>query len=99
MKYNQAIAAGIEQKLSPYEIARKLYLCYPTRVFVDLEELEFEILNDISLHFGIPFNHVQVVGSAKTGFSYFQNKAFVPGESDLDIALIDLNLFTQYCEE
>jgi hypothetical protein len=41
---------------------------------------------------------VQIIGSAKTGFSLISKKAFVAGASDLDIALVDRDLFTKYWE-
>jgi len=98
MKYHDALKNGIAQRRPPAELARKLFLSYPTSVFVDNEELQFEILNDVSNHFKIPYMNVQVVGSAKAGFSYFNNYDFKPGKSDLDLAIIDINLFTQYSE-
>lgn len=98
MKYHDALKKGIDEGTPPAEVARKLYLCYPTSVFVDQEDLQFEILDDVSNHFGIPFMNVQVVGSAKSGFSYFKNYEFKPGDSDLDLAIIDNGLFTKYSE-
>src|SRR5689334_7185986 len=98
MKYNDAIELGLSKKLTHSEIARKIYLCYPTNVFVNNEETAFEILDKISNHFYVPFTNIQVVGSSKTGFSYHQSKEFIPTESDLDIAIIDTSLFIKYTQ-
>ena len=98
MKYNAGIELGLRNGVPHEEIARKIFLCYPTNVFVDNEEVGFEILNQISIHFRVPFMSVQVVGSSKVGFSYHQDREFVPGESDLDIAIIDTSLFVKYSE-
>lgn len=98
MNHNEAIEIGLKTNSPQIDISRKIYLCYPTNVFKGKEELEFEILNAISSNFCVPFNSVQVAGSAKTGYSYHQQREFVAGESDLDVAIIDLCLFTKYCE-
>lgn len=98
MKHDDGIDLGIQQNLTHQEIARKIYLCYPTKVFIDREEDAFDILNRISNHFQVQFTNVQVVGSSKTGFSYHQSREFQPGESDLDIAIIDSSLFLKYTQ-
>ncbi len=56
------------------------------------------MINSICTYFKIPFKAIQVAGSSKTGFSYFKKKEFVPGNSDLDIAIIDSNLFFYYAQ-
>jgi len=98
MIHNDGIKAGIAQKLDYNSIARKIYLAYPTFAFIDLYELEFEILDAICAKFNLPINSIQVAGSSKTGYSYHQNRAYKKGESDLDIAIIDQQLFLYYCE-
>lgn len=85
-------------KLEPREIVRQIYISFPTYAFEDNRELEFEILNEISNFFRIPFHVIQVVGSAKTGTSYFKNREFIIGESDLDIAIISPELYLRYME-
>lgn len=82
------------------ELARKIYLSYPTFALIEYKEEQFEILNSISRHFKIPITSVQVSGSAKIGYSLTEKKdrEFIPGESDLDIAIIDANLYQKYVE-
>lgn len=95
----EAIELGLSASESHVEIARKLYLTYPTNVFVGNEEMQFDIFNKISQFFNIPITSVQVVGSAKTGHSFYKNQSFVKGISDLDIAIVDANLFVQYVDK
>ena len=98
MTHIESIEKGITDKLSHTEIIRKVYLTYPTCALIGDEERQFLILNEISSYFKIPINHVQVVGSAKTGKSFHQNAPFIPTESDLDIAIIDTELYKRYTE-
>lgn len=96
MLHKNGILSGINNK-KPYNIiARKIFLSYPTSVFIGNEDVEFDICNKISEHFKIPITSVQVSGSGKVGYSYFKCKWFEPGKSDLDIAIIDMNLFNKY---
>lgn len=99
MDYKEAIELGLAASASHVDIARKVYLTYPTSVFVGNEELQFEIFNKISQFFNIPITSVQVVGSAKTGHSYYKNQGFIKGVSDLDIAIVDSSLFVQYVDK
>lgn len=87
-------------KSKPEEIVRQVYISYPTYVFKEAEaaSMGYAISNEISNFFNISLSDVQIVGSAKTGKSYFKNKDFEPGESDLDIAIISSQLFLTYME-
>lgn len=98
MDYIRAIDDAVKNGVPHSEIARKIFLTYPTKAFVGQEEAQFEILNEIAVFFHIPITSVQVAGSAKTGRSFYQQRDFTPKFSDLDIAIIDLNLYTKYCE-
>lgn len=98
MDYSKAIELGLNARLSHNEIIRKIYLTYPTKVFIGAEEQQYELLNEISTFFKIPINAVQIAGSAKTGASYHQKTEFKEGVSDLDVAIIDHDLFISYME-
>ena len=41
---------------------------------------------------------IQIAGSAKTGRSFHKQRDFIPGDSDLDVAIIDASLFQNYME-
>ncbi len=87
---------GLDSSLPYNEIARKVFLAYPTYAFLGEEERQYEILNEISMYFGVSYTSIQVAGSAKAGKSFYKNKEFTPGESDLDMAIIDQDLFSKY---
>jgi hypothetical protein len=98
MIHLSAIDIGLAAKKSYGEIARKIYLTYPTKAFIGHEEQQYEVLNEISLFFGIAITGIQVAGSAKTGRSFHKQQDFTPGTSDLDIAIVDSRLFIKYME-
>jgi hypothetical protein len=80
-------------------IARRLFLYDFGCVFSDKQDRGFQILNEICEKFKLSFSSVKVVGSAHTGYSYFKERDFVPGESDLDVAIISPSLFQDYSEK
>lgn len=98
MNHIESIDKGIAERKSHSEIARKVYLTYPTMALVGDEERQFDILNEISSFFAIPINSIQVVGSAKIGQSFHKENNFTPKVSDLDVAIIDSDLFIRYSE-
>jgi hypothetical protein len=98
MNHLDAIDTSLTANKPFHEIARKVFLTYPTKAFIGKEEQQFEILNDVASHFRIPITAIQVAGSAKLGYSLHKKTAFTPGESDLDLAIIDGSLFAQFLE-
>lgn len=98
MDHIQAIEVGLQANASYNEIARKIYLTYPTKAFFGTEEQQYLILNSIAEKFGVPITTIQIAGSAKTGRSFHQKTDFKPGSSDLDVAIIDSRLFVRYTE-
>ncbi|WP_112196528.1 hypothetical protein [Pseudomonas sp. LG1E9] len=98
MDYMEAIRKGGEAKVSYNEIARKIFLTYPTHAFVGEEERQYKIYNEIANFFEVSISSIHVVGSAKIGKSFHKGRDFIPGSSDLDIAIIDARLFIKYME-
>ena len=98
MKAINGIKSSLGKNDKKREIARKIYLSYPTHVFVDSEDDEFEIKNSIAIRFNVPFSSIQIVGSSKTGISLIKSSLFKAGKSDLDIAIISLPLFNKIME-
>jgi hypothetical protein len=98
MNHIDGIEAGLKAKAAYSEIARKIFLTYPTAAFIGAEEQQYQVLNSIAHYFEIPITTIHVAGSAKTGRSFHQNLDFVPGASDLDVAIIDARLFIKYSE-
>lgn len=58
----------------------------------------FDFKDSISRKFGIGFNAVLIVGSAKLGFSYIKSTSF-SYESDIDVALVSADLFETYLKD
>lgn len=98
MNYLHSIQIGLDARKKHIEIARKIFLSHPTYAFVGHEETQFEILNEISEHFKISISNIQVVGSSKIGESLHKKTRFANKISDLDIAIIDANLFIYHTE-
>lgn len=89
---------GIAEKMPNNEIIRKVYLTYPTSAFVDLEDVQYEILNAIATNFSVPIRAIHICGSAKLGASIQKGTKFEPANSDLDVAIIDSSLFQKMTE-
>jgi hypothetical protein len=98
MNYLDSIQSGLDAKKKHIEIARKIFLTHPTSAFKDKEEKQFEVLNEVSDYFKIPITNIQVVGSSKIGQSLHKKTSFTAKSSDLDLAIIDSNLFVYYAE-
>jgi hypothetical protein len=98
-RLDNKIAAMISTSAPHRVIARRVFLYEFSQVFRGDEDRGFSILNAVCERFRLPFTAVQVVGSAHTGHSYFSEKDFAAGESDLDIAIISCSLFQYYAQE
>ena len=98
MTHLESIDEGLKANRPHTEIVRKIYLTYPTNTLIGNEERQFQILNEISEYFNVPIINIQVVGSSKTGYSFHKRTTFNSLTSDLDIAIIDGNLFQKYTE-
>ncbi|MBX8497210.1 hypothetical protein [Pseudomonas cichorii] len=94
----EAIRQGRRDKLPFHKIARKIYFSYPSYAFVGEEERQYLIFDKVAEYFDVPITSVQVAGSAKTGHSFHKGTCFIPGSSDLDIAIIDARLFVKYMD-
>lgn len=98
MNHIDGIKSGLAKKDPHNIIARKIFLSFETEVFKSNPDAEFYIKNSIATKFNIPFSSVEIAGSSKTGFSFFKDKKFEAGSSDLDIAIISQPLFNKFVE-
>ncbi len=94
--YKQGIKLGIENEKPSEEIAKKIFLSFPTYAFHEKLEAEFDIRNRISFFFSIPISSVQIAGSAKIGFSCHKSNVFDSKSSDLDVSMINEDLYLKY---
>ena len=79
-------------------IARRIYFLSSTVAFEKEPDRELQVYLNVSNFFDIPFNSIQIVGSAKTGVSLIKNTPFTAEGSDIDIAVVDQSLFMHYVE-
>jgi hypothetical protein len=98
MNHLDIIEKDIKNGVAHTEIVRKVYLTYPTYAFIGDEEAQFEIMNKIANFFSIPINMIQITGSGKIGRSLHKERDFNPKISDLDISIINPDLFVKYME-
>lgn len=99
MKAIDGIKSGIRNREPNNVIARKIFLSYTTEIFQNDQDREFYIKDSIASNFKIPFSSIQIAGSSKTGVSFFKEKKFEAGRSDLDISIISLLLYNKFAEE
>lgn len=97
--YCNTVKTDVRNSVPREDIARKIYLTYPTFAFSEKEDVQFLILNAISKKLEIPISSIHVAGSAKVGRSYHKNKEFSAAGSDLDIVIIDGNIFRSLMED
>ncbi|MFZ6657100.1 hypothetical protein [Undibacterium sp. TJN19] len=98
MLHRDAIQLGFKNENPLDQIARKIYVTYPSFVFEKNFELKFEIFNEIANRWNIPINQILITGSAHTGESFHKANQFTSGESDLDVAIISERLFLEYLD-
>jgi hypothetical protein len=98
-KLDAKIEAMVNVSTPSRSVARRLFLYDPTLLFADDTDRGFAILNEVCEHFKVPFSALRIVGSAQTKYSYYKERDFVPGQSDLDIAIISSSLFQQYSQD
>ncbi|GAK26234.1 hypothetical protein HL670_03069 [Serratia plymuthica] len=80
------------------DIIGQVYLSMPTFAFEKSYEKQYNIMKMISEKLNVPYFNIQVTGSAKIGVSLHKKKSFSAASSDLDVAIIDQNLFIKISE-
>jgi hypothetical protein len=93
------IAGMLATDSIPRVVARRLYLYDFATIFAANPERGFAIVSAISDKWQVPFTSVKFTGSAQTGYTYYKGRDFLVGDSDLDVAIIDPNLFRQWSEK
>ena len=91
--YKDQITSCFEENLPLNDIVRKFFIVHPTYAFGSDLNVADEILHKVSVEFDIPINDILVCGSAKIGFSLKSNMPYRPGQSDLDLAIINNSLY------
>jgi hypothetical protein len=94
----QVMRDDLKNRVNNDDILKKIYFSAPTFAFEDDCQKQYEIINEISRCLGIPYYNIHVTGSAKLGVSLHKKKAFNKVSSDLDVAIIDRDLFVKLSE-
>lgn len=97
-EFVKILKRDISSHISHNDLSRKIFLSYKTAVFKDDQETEYKIKSSIQERLKTPFSSIQVTGSSKTGFSFFNRTLFTLGSSDLDVSIINLNLYNSCLE-
>lgn len=97
-EFINVLKSGISTHISHNDLSRKVFLSYKTAVFKDDQETEYKIKSSIQDRLKTPFSSIQVTGSSKTGFSFFNRTLFTLGISDLDVSIINLDLYNSFLE-
>ncbi|WP_370675564.1 hypothetical protein [Pleomorphomonas sp. PLEO] len=80
-------------------LARQEFLTDKAKYFSDKKELYLEVKDRIAESLGLPLSMIRVCGSAYWGRSYTADRDFLPGDSDLDVALIDQLMYVRAISE
>lgn len=80
----------------PSNVIKNFYIIRHTHSFLDKYEEAENILTNVANFLDIDISSILITGSAKIGFSLVKNTDFLPGKSDLDLAIVDSRLFTKY---
>lgn len=81
------------------KLVTQYYLVNPTASFQSRLEKAHEILHAVSKQFLIPISHIKVTGSAHLGYSFVKKREFIEKQSDLDLAIIDMQFYNFFFEK
>jgi len=79
------------------DFCRKSVLHGTPNIFKDREDEYYEFRKKIAKKFDISFHEIYITGSAKLGFSPYKKTEF-SYESDIDVAIVSLDLFDKIME-
>lgn len=79
-------------------IVRKYLIHGIPYVFKDRPNQYYDFREQIASHWHVGFQEVLILGSAKLGYSYHKDSVF-SDESDIDVAIINQNLFEGFYQE
>ncbi len=95
---DQRIKAALDRGSSDTLAARRIFSFDSSPVLDSCRDDWFDICQAVADKFSVPLRRIYLSGSAQTGYSYFKATEFTPGESDLDLAVVDPGLFQRFCE-
>lgn len=99
MNYRDVFQKDLFDASDLSSLVTKYFFLHPTCSFEGRYDEALQIVTMISSRLKIPVNNIYFSGSAKLGFSLHKNTDFRQGISDLDVAIIDPNLFALWLQE
>jgi hypothetical protein len=84
---------------SDLTLSKQEFLTDRAKYFIDKKPIYLDLKNLIFEASSTPFSMIKICGSAYWGKSFNTELEFRPGESDLDVALIDSSLFVRALSE
>lgn len=98
MNYKKLIEDCVKAHLPKRQIARQLYFLSPSFAFDGHLDLQLSLYEKICDFLQLPLSAIRLVGSGHTGFSLVKNTVFDKTNSDLDIAIVDSQLYLNLFE-
>lgn len=98
MKHSELILAGAKAHNEPRQIARQLYFLTASYAFENQQNMQLGLYEKICSQFSLPLSAIKLVGSGHTGFSLVKGTPFDKTKSDLDIAIVDSELYLKLFE-
>lgn len=98
MNHKKLIEDCVKAHLSKRQIARQLYFLSPSFAFNQNLDLQLGLYEKICDFLQLPLSAIRLVGSGHTGFSLVKNTTFDKDNSDLDIAIVDSQLYLKLFE-
>lgn len=100
MKLSDAMLSEIRAGSKDHrEIADRFFSGSPVMAFNADPLSQINIFEAIKNYLGIPYSAIRVAGSARIGYSAHKKKEFCPGASDLDIAIVSHDLYSDLLSE
>jgi hypothetical protein len=96
--YRALIEESAKAHLPKRQIARQLYFLAPSFAFAGNTQLQLGLYEKVCEFLKLPLTSIRVVGSGHTGFSLVKDTPFDKTSSDLDIAIVDQQLYLDLFE-
>lgn len=98
MDYRALIEESAKAHLPKRQIARQLYFLTPSFAFQGNIQLQLGLYEKVCNFLKLPLTSIRLVGSGHTGFSLVKDTPFDKNSSDLDIAIVDQQLYLDLFE-
>lgn len=99
MNLSEKILTEIKSGKKHIEIADRFFSGSPVMAFSADPISQIDIFEAIKNNFKVPYSSIRVAGSARIGYSAHKKRDFKPGSSDLDIAIVSHELFSELLSE